>query len=598
MGEGIDTKNKPFGPFAFFLFSILVGVVAGLGAVAFRGLIAFFHNLLFLGKLSVVYDANIHTAVSPWGLFVIFVPVVGAAGVTFLVQNFAPEARGHGVPEVMDAVYYHKGIIRPVVAVIKSVASALSIGSGGSVGREGPIVQIGSSFGSTLGQIIKMPVWQRVTLIGAGTGGGIAATFNTPIGGVLFAVELMLHEVSVRTIVPVAISTATATYIGQIFFGPRPSFVIPSFEMPYFHIDNPLVLFSYAGLGLILGFASALFIKSIYGSEDFFNKQIKGSPYLRHILGMLVVGIAIYLLMTTLGHYYIDGVGYSTVQDILSGQLSEPRLLLLLFILKLFATSLTLGSGASGGIFSPSLYLGATLGGAYGVIARYFFPGLAIDPAAFAVAGMAGVTGGATGAPMAAIVMIFEMTLNYNVIIPMTITVALSYGIRKMLLRESIYTMKLVRRGHTMPEALQANVHQAKRARDVMDTHLIIVRASITLKEFIRIAFEQKAVSSFLVEDSDGGIIGVVAKHAVIALGALGQSGESVTLGEITSKNFVTVAEETILLDIIGRMHSNKVSVALVTPGSETARAVNVKGMIRTQQIGDAMAEAIDLFAE
>jgi chloride channel protein, CIC family len=598
MGEDRDTKRKPFGPFVFFLMSILVGVVAGLGAAVFRGLIALFHNLLFLGKLSVVYDANIHTAVSPWGLFVIFVPVVGAAGVTFLVENFAPEAKGHGVPEVMDAVYYHKGIIRPVVAVIKSLASALSIGSGGSVGREGPIVQIGASFGSTLGQIIRMPVWQRITLIGAGTAGGIAATFNTPIGGLLFAVELMLHEVSARTIVPVAISTATATYIGQIFFGPRPSFVIPSFETPYFHIDNPLVLFSYAGLGLILGFASALFIKSIYGSEDFFNKQVKGSPYLQHMSGMFVLGITIYFLMTALGHYYIDGVGYSTVQDILSGQLSEPRLLLLLFILKLFATSLTLGSGASGGIFSPSLYLGATLGGAYGGMARHFFPGLAIDPAAFAVAGMAGVAGGATGAPMAAIVMIFEMTLDYNVIIPMTITVALSYGIRKMLLSESIYTMKLVRRGHTMPEALQANVHHAKRARDVMDTQLVILRASIALKEFLRIASEQKDVSSFLVEDSNGDIIGVVSKHSVIALGALGQSGESLTLGEITSKNFVTVAEETILLDIIGRMRSHKVSVALVTPGSETARAVNVKGLIRTQQIGDAMAEAIDLFAE
>jgi CIC family chloride channel protein len=595
MGEGRETKNKPFGPFAFFLLSILVGVVAGLGAVAFRGLIAFFHNLLFFGKLSVVYDANLHTAASPWGLFIIFVPVVGAAGVTFLIQNFAPEAKGHGVPEVMDAVYYHKGIIRPVVAVIKSLASALSIGSGGSVGREGPIVQIGSSFGSTLGQIIRMPVWQRITLIGAGTGGGIAATFNTPIGGVLFAVELMLHEVSVRTIVPVAISTATATYIAQIFFGSRPSFVIPSFEMPYFHIDNPLLLFSYAGLGLILGLASTLFIKSIYGSEDFFNKQIKGNPYLRHMLGMFVVGITIYLLMTTLGHYYIDGVGYSTVQDILSGQLSEPRLLLPLFILKLFATSLTLGSGASGGIFSPSLYLGATLGGAYGVIARYFFPALAIDPAAFAVAGMAGVTGGATGAPMAAIVMIFEMTLDYNVIIPMTITVALSYGIRKMFLRESIYTMKLVRRGHTMPEALQANLQQLKRARDVMDTHHVILQGSSTLQD-ARLASEKTAGSPILVEDANKRVIGIVSREDVLK--ALGQTRETTTLSEITNDEYTTVGEETTLFDIMEKMHSRNVPVALVTDDREIISADRVKGLITRQQIGAAMTEAIDLFLD
>jgi chloride channel protein, CIC family len=242
--------------------------------------------------------------------------------------------------------------------------------------------------------------------------------------------------------------------------------------------------------------------------------------------------------------------------------------------------------------------LGATLGGAFGVAVRQFLPVLPVEPAAFAVAGMAGVAGGVTGAPMAAIVMIFEMTLDYNVIVPMTITVALSYGIRKMLLKESIYTMKLVRRGHSMPEALRANVHHVKRARDIMDTHLVTVQASTTLREFIQIASGQEAVSSFLVEDSNGGILGVVSKQAVMILGALGQSGENVTLGEITSKNFVTVAEETVLLDIIGRMHSNKVSIALVTPGSETARAVNVKGLIRTKQIGDAMEEAIDLFAE
>jgi CIC family chloride channel protein len=597
--RGIETvKAKPLSRFSFYLLSVLVGVVAGIGAVAFRGLIAFFHNLLFLGKLSVVYDASVHTPNSPWGPFVILVPVIGAVGVVFLVQKFAPEAKGHGVPEVMDAVYYHKGIIRPVVALIKSVASALSIGSGGSVGREGPIVQIGSSFGSTLGQIIRMPTWQRITLIGAGTGGGIAATFNTPIGGLLFAAELMLHEVSVRTIVPVAISTATATYIGQIFFGPLPSFVIPRFQTPYFQVDDPLVLLSYLVLGVILGVLSAAYIKSLYVFEDFFNERIKGSYYLRHIIGMLLVGIMIYLLMRMQGHYYIEGVGYATVQDILSGTLSQPTLLLLLFTLKLFATSLTLGSGASGGIFSPSLYLGATFGGVYGVISRQLFPGLGIDPPAFAVAGMAGIVGGATGAPMTAIVMIFEMTLDYNIIIPLTITVALSYGVRKILSKESIYTMKLVRRAHYVPEALQANIHHMKRARDVMDTHFVAVSASNTLRQLVRSASEQTAVSSFLVTDSKGSILGVVSKHAVTVLGVLGHLGESVTLSKITTKNYVTVAEETTLLDVIVRMHAHKVSVALVTTGSEPALSADVKGLIRTEQIGDAMAEAIDLFSE
>ena len=227
----------------------MVGIIAGFGAVAFRALIALFHNVLFLGKISFIYNANVHTPASPLGLWVILIPVAGAIGVVFLVKNFAPEAKGHGVPEVMDAIYYDSGVIRPVVAVVKSLASALCIGSGGSVGREGPIIQIGSSFGSTLGQIIRMPVWQRITLIAAGTAGGVSATFNTPIGGLLFATEIMLHEVSVRTLVPVTISAATATYIGRIFFGPYPSFVISALEVPSFHLLNPLVLLGYCRCG-------------------------------------------------------------------------------------------------------------------------------------------------------------------------------------------------------------------------------------------------------------------------------------------------------------------------------------------------------------
>ena len=272
-------RGRPVGRLAFSLLAVLVGLVSGLGAVVFRGLIAAIHNLLFLGQFSFVYDANAHTPPSPWGPLVIFVPVLGAAGVAFLVGKFAPEAKGHGVPEVMDAIYYHNGVIRPVVALIKSLASALSIGSGGSVGREGPIVQIGSSFGSTLGQIIAMPPWQRITLIAAGAGGGIAATFNTPIGGILFAVELMLHEVSARTLIPLAISTATATYVGRLAFGPYASFVIPALETRYLHVTNFWLLLCFVGLGILLGTVSVVYIKSIYAFEDFFEKRVKGNYY-------------------------------------------------------------------------------------------------------------------------------------------------------------------------------------------------------------------------------------------------------------------------------------------------------------------------------
>jgi CIC family chloride channel protein len=595
MAKNETAKREPLGLLRFSLLSVLIGVIAGLGAAMFRSLIAFFHNLLFLGKFSLIYDANVHTPPSPWGPFVILVPVVGALGVAFLIKNFAPEAKGHGVPEVMDAIYYNKGVIRPIVALIKALASALSIGSGGAIGREGPIIQIGSSFGSSVGQILKMPVWQRITLIAAGAGGGIAATFNTPIGGVLFAVEIMLPEVSVRTLIPVAISTATATYLGRLIFGSYPSFVIPNLQMPYFHLTDPLVLPSYVGLGVIMGLFSALFIRSIYGFEDFFDKRVKGNYYSRHMIGMFLVGIIMYILMATQGQYYIEGVGYSTVQTILTGSLSSPYLILILFVLKLLATSLTLGSGASGGIFSPALFMGATLGGAYGIILHHFFPGLAISPPAFAVAGMAGMVGGATGAAMAAIVMIFEMTLDYGVIIPMTITVALSYGIRKRLCHESIYTLKLVRRGHYIPEALHTHFDQLKRAKDIMESRIGSVGASSSLDEFARIVLEQGSVSLFLVEDQDR-VIGVLTRD--MALGGVGQMGRRATLHEIANKDFVTVPEEATLFYVLGIMRANRASVALVTKGQDVVSRDDVKGAITKQEIGDAMMQGVELFAE
>ena len=560
MNDRSHSENHTIGLLWLSLLAILTGIVAGFGAVAFRGLIAFVHNLLFLGKLSLTYESNIHTPLSPWGPFVILVPVVGAVCVAFLVKNFAPEAKGHGVPEVMDAIYYNKGIIRPVVAAIKSLASAVSIGSGGSVGREGPIVQIGATFGSTVGQFLKMPTWQRVTLIASGAGAGIAATFNTPVGGVLFAVELMLHEVSARTIVPVVLATATATFIGRAFFGDHPAFTIPTHDIVYFHLTSPWGLLTYVGLGLLLGLASIALIKCIYGAEDFFEKRIGGSYYRQHLLGMFVVGIVIYVLMTIYGHYYVQGVGYATIQDLLSDVRYPLYMMILLFALKLLATSLTLGSGASGGVFSPSLFIGATLGAAYGAVIHWMFPGVAINIPAFAVAGMAGVVGGATGAAMTAIVMLFEMTLDYNVILPVAITVAVSYGLRKSLLRESIYTLKLVRRGHYMPQALQTDLHFLKPARDIMNTSIGAVPASDLLRDAGPKLLDQKGVSVFLVV-RDGEMVGFVTRDILLEAIRV-QPGEK-TLGEIAAGDYVTVTNRTSLMDVLARMRMTGASVAL-----------------------------------
>jgi len=275
------------------------------------------------------------------------------------VQTFAPEARGHGVPEVMDAIFYNEGRIRPIVAAVKSLASAFAIGSGSAVGREGPIIQIGASLGSSIAQAIRLEIWQRITLVAAGAGAGIAATFNTPIGGVIFAIELMMPEFSTRTFLPVALATGTATFIGRLFFGPRPAFHVPPVGSVPDHPSAAYVLVLYAILGVISGLGASGFIRGLHFAEEKFDRI--RNPYLRHAIGMGAVGATMYAFLRFSGHYQIDGVGYATIQDVLLGGLASGPFLALLFASKLTATSLSLGSGSSGGIFSPSLYMARRL---------------------------------------------------------------------------------------------------------------------------------------------------------------------------------------------------------------------------------------------
>jgi CIC family chloride channel protein len=275
------------------IFAVIVGVITGIGAVFFRALIGLIHNVAFFGAFFINYDANVFTPPSPWGALIILVPVAGGLIVTFLVQNFAPEARGHGVPEVMDAIYYREGNIRPIVAAVKSLASAISIGTGAAVGREGPIIQIGASLGSSLGQFITMAPWQRITLVAAGAGAGIAATFNTPIGGVMFAIELMLPEISARTFLPVALATGTATFIGRIFLGLQPAFAVPAALL---NSDKPASLTALL-LGALMGLAATAFIKGLSLAEDAFEGVRNGYP--RHAIGMLLIGSLMYALLRT-----------------------------------------------------------------------------------------------------------------------------------------------------------------------------------------------------------------------------------------------------------------------------------------------------------
>jgi CIC family chloride channel protein len=574
------------------ILALVVGVVTGFGAVVFRDLIGLIHNLLFLGRLAVRYDANHFTPPSPWGPFIILVPVLGAVVVTFLVTKFAPEARGHGVPEVMDAVYYKGGVIRPVVAVVKSLASAVAIGTGAAVGREGPIIQIGSALGSTLGQVVRMPPGQRIILVGAGAGAGIAATFNTPIGGVMFAIELMMPEVSVRTFLPVTLATGTATYIGRFFFGPEPAFAVPHLAAITTDATSGLILCLYALLGAITGVAAAGFIRGLHVVEDLFDK-IEGR-YARHVLGMLLVGILIYALQRGFGHYYVEGVGYATVQAILLSQLSAGGLLLLLFLCKLLATSLSLGSGSSGGIFSPSLFMGATIGGAFASGLSALHLPFAIDVPSFAMVGMGAMVGGGTGAAMTAVTMIFEMTRDYGIVLPMILAVALSLGVRRLLSRENIYTLKLFRRGHVIPKALHANMFLVRRAREVMDTDVVMAPTEMRFDTFLSQPDHEGRLRHVVVTDCDR-ILGVLRVNTALRHASEG-SHSGVMLRDIASRHFTIVREDDIAFDVIQRIWRKRAVMALVIRGRGIPRPRCVAGVITKEHIADSVASSVKVY--
>jgi CIC family chloride channel protein len=580
IGPGRTPEPGPASLWVMTPCAIGVGIIAGFGAVVFRAMIGAIHNLLFVGQWSFDYDANVHTPPSPWGPWVIGVPVLGAIGVAFLVKTFAPEAKGHGVPEVMDAVYHKDGKIRPVVALIKSLASALSIGSGGSVGREGPIIQVGAAFGSTLGQVITMPVRQRSLLIAAGAGGGIAATFNTPIGGLVFAVELMLPFATVSSLLLVALSVVTATYIGRGFFGNLPSFNVPSLALMEGANLALSVLPWFVVFGLLLGVLAWLFTRGIYWFEDFFD-AMPGTYYTRHISGMLLVGLGMYGLMTFSerffgrpNHYYIQGVGYATILDVLRGDLTAYGFLSLLVVTKLAMTCLTLGSGASGGVFSPAMFLGAAFGGCFGSALLQIVPGLPMTPAHFAYAGMAGMVGGTTGAVLTGTIMIFEMTRDYTVILPVILTVSLACAVRSWLCPSTIYTLKLLRRGEIVPQGLQARLAERNVRHDMTADFLLVTEEQAGNPDFLRHALRQGKVVIATGEDRE--VIGVIDHRSQLESSDRGPTS-------LTGCHVVVSPDEP-LNDVLRKIDEAGARVALVI-GNSAQGSREVLGVITEREI-------------
>jgi CIC family chloride channel protein len=388
--------------------------------------------------------------------FVLLVPVIGGLIYGPLVDRFAREARGHGVPEVMLAVAERGGRIAPQVAVVKSLASALCIGSGGSVGREGPIVQIGSALGSTLGQWLKVPESRLRLLVACGAAGGISATFNAPIAGVFFALELILRDFEAESFGMVVLASVTASVIGRAAFGNHPFLTLPAFQ-----ITSPVEFGCYAALGLAGALAGVVFTRVLYAIEDTCDRAWRGPEWLRPAAGGILLGG----LLLVLPQMY--GVGYPVLQNGVAGKYTAAFLLVLLAG-KMLATSLTIGIGGSGGVFAPSLFMGAMLGTAFGDLLHLTVPHLAGPAGAYGLVGMGAVFAGAARAPITAVLIIFELTGDYAVVLPLMTAVVLAAAVSSKLAPDTIYTLKLRRRGIDIGPDRSENVLELLTVADAM----------------------------------------------------------------------------------------------------------------------------------
>ena len=423
-------------PSALVPLAITVGAVTGLGAVGFRALITAF-TWMFTGYDDYSAVGRVPSTHFPWlGIwFLLLTPVLAGAVYGPVVYRFAPEARGHGVPEVMYAVGQRGGRIAPQVTLVKALASALCMGGGGSVGREGPIVQIGSAAGSTIAQLLRLDTRRVRLLVAWGAAGGISATFNAPLAGPFFAMELILRNFAAESFGAVVLSSVTADVVGRAMLGDH-----PFLSLPQFAVRNPLEYLLYVVLGVAIGVVGVAFSKVLYLVEDACDWLWRGPEWARPAVG----GIALGALLIALPQMY--GVGYPVLQKAVEGRYLIPMLLLLM-VGKMFATSLTIGIGGSGGVFAPTLFIGAMGGTAFGMIAHHLFPSVAGSAGAYGLIGMAAAFGGATGAPITAVIILFELTGEYSIILPLMAAVAMAAGVGHLLSKETIYTAKLWRRG-------------------------------------------------------------------------------------------------------------------------------------------------------
>jgi CIC family chloride channel protein len=564
-----DVRLAEPAQFRMMLMSFLaagIGLLAGLIAYALYNLIGFFTNIVFYHRLSAEFISPRHNQLGWW---VILVPAIGGIIVGFMAKYGTSKIKGHGIPEAMEAVLINRSRIEPRVAILKPISAAIAIGTGGPFGAEGPIIQTGGAIGSLVGQVLHTTASERKVLLACGAAAGMSATFNTPIAGVILAIELLLFEFKSRSFIPLVIASTLAIAVHMQLLGAGPMFKVAAMDF-----DIPRALPFYLLLGAICGLAAVGFSKLLYWTEDQFEKLPIDELWWPAI-GALGLGLIGYFVPRVLG------VGYDTIGDILNASLAW-KLLLVVMLAKAIALVISLGSGTSGGLLAPMFMSSAAMGGVFAMAINRIFPAANLSAGAFALVAMGAVFGSASRATFAFIIFAFEITRDYNSVLPLMLVSVIADGIAMLLMpRASIMTEKLARRGLYIHQEYETDVLQQVMAAETMDKDIPALPSDMKISELSdRISRHDPEVShhqGMFVMDATGKLAGLITRGDIMRALANDPSGNTTAL-DAASRNLIVTYPDESLHDAAAKMLRNNIGRLPVVDRNQPQRVLGYLG--------------------
>ncbi|MCC6181683.1 MAG: chloride channel protein [Bacteroidia bacterium] len=524
--------------------ALIIAVVVSLIARFLVYLIDLITNISFYGTFSFNHSNPIDNQL---GIYVIFIPALGGIIIGFMAMYGSKAIRGHGIPEAMEQILTNHSKIKPSITYLKPLSAAISIGTGGPFGAEGPIIATGGALGSTIGQYLKISHQERKILLAAGATAGMSAIFNSPIAAIFLAIELLLFEFSPRSIIPIAIACMTGASSHFILFGHEPVF----FTNQIIESPNAYTLPTYVLLGVIFGFVSVFVSKAVYFIEDKFEKLPIHWMWWPAI-GGLFVGLIGYYSPRTLG------VGYENIIDVLSGTLSV-QILLSLCILKFISWAIALGSGTSGGTLAPLLTIGGAIGALLGLATKHYFPSIDISISLTALVGMAAVFAGSSRALLTSIIFAMETTGQQNVLVPLLISCVIAYLISYLLMKNTIMTEKIARRGINTPHSYKADVLEKITVERVLNDSGIVISEENTIKETRNFLSKEGNYQSnyFIISSNQGDYKGIISSSNLFSE----HHEDSKNLGALIRRNSAYVYQNSSLRSTVETMVKENIDV-------------------------------------